>query len=99
MDSPDAIKAIPDGQTVTETFTVESVDGTTHQVSVDIVGTNNAAVITGTVTGDVTEDQINGMQWLLFSGHMDVVDPDVGESKFDPVYPAQNSAGIGICQR
>ncbi|MFC0171225.1 VCBS domain-containing protein [Vibrio comitans] len=95
VDSPDAIKAIPDGQTVTETFTVESVDGTTHKVSVDIVGTNNAAVITGTVAGDVTEDQINGMQWLLFSGHMNVVDPDVSESKFDPVYPAQNYAGIG----
>ncbi|GAM73761.1 T1SS secreted agglutinin RTX [Vibrio ishigakensis] len=95
VDTPDAIKAIPHGQTVTETFTVHSVDGTDHQVSVDIVGTNNAAVITGTVRGAVTEDHIMGMQWLLFSGHMNVVDPDAGESKFDPVYPAHNYAGIG----
>ncbi|MEZ9929653.1 VCBS domain-containing protein, partial [Vibrio breoganii] len=95
VDTPDAIKAIPHGETVTETFTVHSADGTPQSITVNIEGTNNAAVITGDVTTSVTEDQIYGMQWLLFTGHMHVVDPDAGESEFDPVYPAHNYAGIG----
>ncbi|GEA52937.1 RTX toxin [Vibrio inusitatus NBRC 102082] len=90
VDDPDAIEAIPHGQTVTEMFTVESVDGTLHQVSVDIVGSNNAAVITGDVTGSVTEDsnvhapvQGNYAYMIQARGHLVATDPDAGESGFD----------------
>ena len=42
-------------QTLTDTFTVTTVDGTAQVVTVTINGTNDAAVITGTSTGSVIE--------------------------------------------
>ncbi|MDP3822335.1 MAG: VCBS domain-containing protein, partial [Burkholderiales bacterium] len=42
------------GTTYSETFTVASADGTASTVTVNIVGTNDAAVL-GTVTADLTE--------------------------------------------
>ena len=50
-----AIQALGAGDTLTETFTVTSADGTTSSVVVTINGTNDAAVIS-TGTGSVTED-------------------------------------------
>ncbi len=41
--------------TLTDTFTVFSVDGTSQVITVTITGANDAAVITGTATGNVTE--------------------------------------------
>ncbi|MDM9626773.1 VCBS domain-containing protein [Rhizobium sp. S152] len=43
------------GQVYTESFTVSAADGTTTTVKVNITGTNDAAVITGTSTGSVVE--------------------------------------------
>ncbi|WP_152603138.1 beta strand repeat-containing protein [Methylotenera versatilis] len=43
------------GTTYTDTFTVTSSDGTTTSVTVTILGTNDAAVITGSSTADLTE--------------------------------------------
>ena len=37
-------------------FTVTAIDGTTHDITVTITGTNDAAVIAGVDTGGVTED-------------------------------------------
>src|SRR5207302_13741 len=39
----------------TDTFTVTTIDGTAQQVTVTIHGTNDAAVISGTSSGSVTE--------------------------------------------
>ncbi|UCP15597.1 VCBS domain-containing protein [Aeromonas media] len=36
-----------EGETKVETFTVQSVDGTEHTVTITITGVNDAAVITG----------------------------------------------------
>jgi len=43
------------GRTYTDTFSVSSADGTTTSVTVDILGTNDAAVISGTSSGAVLE--------------------------------------------
>jgi len=43
------------GQTITDTFTVKTEDGTSKIVAVKIIGTNDAAVITGTSSADVIE--------------------------------------------
>jgi VCBS repeat-containing protein len=43
------------GDSVEETFTVATVDGTPSTVKITITGTNDAAVITGDVVGEVTE--------------------------------------------
>ncbi len=51
-----AIQALGAGDTLTDTFTVTSLDGTTHIVTVTITGVNDAAVIGGDAAGSVTED-------------------------------------------
>ncbi|WP_240687633.1 VCBS domain-containing protein [Aeromonas hydrophila] len=47
------------GRTKVETFVVKSVDGTEHTVTITITGVNDAAVITGSDTGSVVEDETN----------------------------------------
>ncbi|MBE8578157.1 VCBS domain-containing protein, partial [Vibrio sp. OPT18] len=93
--SNSAVQALAKGQQVKDIITVQSADGTPHQISIVVNGQNDAAVITGTTTGAVTEDRINGMNWLLAGGTMHVSDNDSGEAKFDPVLHAHNYAGIG----
>ena len=50
-----AVQALNTGQTLTDTFTVTTVDGTPKVVSITINGTNDTAVVAGTATGTVTE--------------------------------------------
>ncbi len=50
-----AVQALNVGQTLTDTFTVTTVDDTAQLVTITINGTNDAAVITGPVTGTVLE--------------------------------------------
>jgi VCBS repeat-containing protein len=50
-----AVQALNNGQTLTDTFTVHTVDGTAQLVTVTINGSNDAAVISGTTTGSVVE--------------------------------------------
>ena len=50
-----AVQALNVGQTLTDTFTVTTVDGTAQQISVTINGTNDAAVISGSHAGVVIE--------------------------------------------
>uniref|UniRef100_UPI003B9F9B3D VCBS domain-containing protein n=2 Tax=Aeromonas dhakensis TaxID=196024 RepID=UPI003B9F9B3D len=70
-----------EGETKVETFTVASVDGTTHTVTITITGVNDAAVITGTDTGGVTEDETNPT--LTETGTLSVTDVDgADEAKF-----------------
>ena len=49
------MQALNAGQTLTDTFTATTVDGTQQMVTITINGTNDAAVISGTVSGSVTE--------------------------------------------
>ena len=54
-DSNAAVQALNAGQTLTDTFTVTTVDGTSQLVTITIDGVNDAAVITGNTSGSVTE--------------------------------------------
>ncbi len=49
------MQALNVGQTLTDTFTATTVDGTSQLVTVTIHGANDAAVISGTTAGAVTE--------------------------------------------
>src|SRR5205085_18653 len=49
------VEGLNNGQSTTDTFTVTTVDGTAQVVTVTINGSNDAAVISGTATGSVTE--------------------------------------------
>ena len=50
-----AVQALNAGQTLTDTFTAMTVDGTTQVVTITIDGANDAAVITGAASGTVIE--------------------------------------------
>ena len=49
------MQALNVGDTLTDTFTAVTVDGTAQVVTITINGTNDAAVITGDATGTVAE--------------------------------------------
>jgi T1SS-143 domain-containing protein len=55
-----AVNALNNGQTLTDRFTVSTIDGTPRVVTVTINGANDAAVITGATTGSVTEAVTGG---------------------------------------
>ena len=54
-DANSAVQALNVGGTLTDTFTVTSVDGTPHVVTITINGSNDAAIISGAMTGSVIE--------------------------------------------
>ncbi|ENC6660216.1 VCBS domain-containing protein, partial [Aeromonas hydrophila] len=75
------VQYLGEGETKVETFTVASVDGTTHTVTITITGVNDSAVIGGTDSGAVTEDETNPT--LTETGTLSVTDVDgADEAKF-----------------
>ncbi|MYZ45166.1 VCBS domain-containing protein, partial [Schauerella aestuarii] len=72
------VQALAQGEQRQEVFTVTSADGTVSQVTVTVVGTNDAAVIAGQGTGTVTEDSV-----LTASGTLTVTDADAGQATFN----------------
>lgn len=71
------VQALTAGQIVHDTLVVKSFDGSAQQMlAVAIVGTNEAAVITGTATGAIAEDGT-----LTAGGTLTVTDPDAGQNR------------------
>ncbi|WIW47860.1 VCBS domain-containing protein [Bradyrhizobium sp. 62B] len=83
------------GQHVTDTLTVASVDGTaTHDIVVNITGTNDAAVIGGPAQHDVTEDGT-----LTASGQLFISDVDQNQAAFQAgTITAQDNLGTVTLQ-
>ena len=54
-DNNTAVQALNVGQSLTDTFTATTVDGTQQPVTITIAGGNDAAVISGDFTGTVVE--------------------------------------------
>ncbi len=78
-----AIQQLGSGQSLTDSFTAVSADGTLSvPVTVTINGTNDAPVIGGVSSGQVTEDVnvINGN--LTTGGTLTISDADQGQSSF-----------------
>ncbi|MCZ4339860.1 VCBS domain-containing protein, partial [Shewanella colwelliana] len=109
--SQQAIQGLKTGESLTDTLVVHSVDGTEQKISVTINGTDDKAVITGVSTGDVDEGHGSfgdmspdyaqpgmaklGQAALTADGKLDIVDPDTGESQFDPKGGAWNNSYHG----
>jgi VCBS repeat-containing protein len=53
-----AVQDLDEGDPATDTITYTASDGTTKQITVDITGAADAAVVSGTFTGDVTEGNV-----------------------------------------
>jgi len=68
------IQQLDSGQTLTESFTVFAFDGTTHTVIIDIIGTEDAPVLTGVATGEVSKDRTLTVSNTLFISDVDVND-------------------------
>jgi len=78
-----ATQALADGQVETETFTVYSADGTAHEVTITITGSNDAAIIGGVTSGEVTEDAYEGeAQTISTWGTLTVSDVDNNPASF-----------------
>ncbi|MGL1102467.1 VCBS domain-containing protein, partial [Vibrio vulnificus] len=78
LDNTDpTVQALGKGSTATDTITVHSADGTPHQVTITVNGTNDKAVIAGTDSGVVTEES-----QLTTSGTLTITDIDTGEAHF-----------------
>ncbi|MEZ9758265.1 VCBS domain-containing protein, partial [Vibrio breoganii] len=75
VDHADRVKAIPNRQHVTETFTVHAIDGTAHTITVTLDGKNEAATFSGTLVGEVVDGTSTSV-----SGTLKVTDIDHGES-------------------
>ncbi|MBU2895101.1 VCBS domain-containing protein [Vibrio hepatarius] len=71
------VQALGKGATATDTITVHSADGTSHQVTITVNGTNDAAVIMGTSTGDVHEGHtFTAPDGSMTGGYVDDRSPD-----------------------
>ncbi|EIF04318.1 VCBS domain-containing protein, partial [Vibrio tubiashii] len=89
----DSVQYLGDGETKAETFTVESLDGTQHIITVTITGVNDSAVIAGVDTGEVTEDDSNPL--LTDSGTLTISDADTGEAEFKPSSVVASAGALG----
>ena len=70
----DKVQALGAGETLTETFTVTTADGTTGSVVVTIVGTNDQPELSGALTGTVTEDDVQTAIGQLIATDVDAKD-------------------------
>src|SRR6185503_19318423 len=94
-----AVQALNVGQTLTDTFTAMTVDGTAQVVTITINGTNDAAVITGPVTGTVLEagGVANGTPGIpTATGNLNSTDVDNPNDAWAAVSsPAASASGLG----
>ena len=93
------MQALNVGDTLTDSFTVTTVDGTPQLVTVTINGANDAAVVTGATTGSVIEaggvgSGIPGIP--IATGHLDTTDVDNPPDDWTPVAtPTPGDNGYG----
>jgi len=77
-----AAQSLRAGETVDQTLTVKSFDGTASEtITVTLTGVNDGATISGTKAGVLTEDG----SLTSVSGKLTVADVDTAEAKFQPV--------------
>ncbi len=71
------MQSLGTGETLTDTVTVTSSDGTKQNIEITITGTNDVPVIHGELSGSVIEDDA-----LTVSGQLTITDADAGEVFF-----------------
>ena len=91
-----AVQALNVGGTLTDTFTVATVDGTTQVVTITITGTNDAAVVSGTTTGSVIEAGSTASGTPVATGTLTASDVDNEDNSFLAVTsPTVSNKGYG----
>lgn len=82
-----AAQALRGGETVEDRFAVLTADGTETRVTITVLGRNDVPTVDAG-SGEVTEDIT-----LIAGGTLTVVDPDAGESLFQPLTDVQGVYG------
>ncbi|USE36989.1 VCBS domain-containing protein [Endozoicomonas sp. SCSIO W0465] len=77
--SQPAIQSLGDGDTLSDTVTIQSEGGTEHTLTLTVTGSNDGAVISGSDSGNISEDS-GGT--LTVSGALLISDVDSGEARF-----------------
>ena len=91
------IQSLGDGDTVTDSLSIRSIDGTVHNIVITISGTNDAVQITGATSATITEDiAVTAGDQLLASGQLNVTDVDNGEAFFSPGSVSGNYGNLNI---
>jgi VCBS repeat-containing protein len=91
-----AVQKLNVGDTLTDTFTVTTVDGTAQVVTITIDGSNDAAIICGKTTGSVTEAGCDEHGKPTATGKLADTDVDNAPNTFTPVSsPTASDAGYG----
>jgi VCBS repeat-containing protein len=94
-DGNSAVQALNVGDKLTDSFTVTTIDGTPQVVSVTINGANDAAVISGTTTGSVTEDSGTKCDPPTATGTLTATDVDNAPGFTAVNCPTASDAGYG----
>ena len=97
--SNSAVQALNIGETLTDTFTVTSIGGTPQLITITINGSNDAAIISGTATGTVTEAACGERGTPTATGKLTDTDVDNTPDSFTPVTsPRLSDHGYGSFQ-
>ncbi|MFB9936176.1 retention module-containing protein [Photobacterium aphoticum] len=75
------VQQLDEGDVVKDTITLTASDGTKQDIVIDITGTEDSPVVTGSFTGSVTEGDLNDV--ATASGTIAISDVDNGD---DPVF-------------
>ena len=88
-----AVQALNAGDTLTDTFTVTTIDGTAQVVTITITGANDPAIISGTTTGAVIEASSAASGTPTATGTLTDTDADNAPNTFTAVISPTASAG------
>ena len=91
--SQSAVQSLLEGESVSDSFTVESLDGVNQIVTVTITGKDDVAVITGSFVANLTEDTASV---LSADGVLRITDADKDQAVFVEQSNILGTAGIGL---
>ncbi|WP_247518179.1 VCBS domain-containing protein [Bradyrhizobium sp. 190] len=94
-DANSGVQALNVGDKLTDSFTVTTIDGTSQVVTVTINGANDAAIISGAITGSVTEDGGTKYDSPTAAGTLTATDVDNAPGFTAVDCPTTSDAGIG----
>ncbi|OCK56011.1 VCBS domain-containing protein [Bradyrhizobium sp. LMTR 3] len=89
------VQALNVGDTLTDTFTVTTIDGTAQVVTITINGANDAAVVSGTTAGSVIEDSGTKCDEPTATGTLTATDVDNAPGFTAVNCPTASDAGFG----
>ena len=72
------LRALDDGDVVTDTITLTASDGTVQNITITVNGTEDAPVVAGTFTGTVAEGDIGDV--VTATGTLSISDVDAGDN-------------------